>query len=249
MPGESFLSRQLMEFVVRRALVHVDSRIVGSAPSQILTSSRAPDALADLLEALRGTSSAARGVEMRPVLQLTAEDTDLPGAPVTPADRYELVRKERDELFIQNEILKSRVAEERRTAARAQQQYDQLKPSVDKMIDDLRDRGRANQTLQGALIAHHTGRVCMHESYNGVVEGVHADKIVVVYETDDDLLEQVYDRSQFIDGKLPSVGDAVQVFVHLALRSPGERDATVEEEATEAPRKRRNVITDSWHEF
>ncbi len=204
--------------------------------------------LADLTNQ-RGVRVTWKLAETHPVLELTSEDAELRRGAVTADERAESLRKERDELVIQNEILKSRVAEERRTTARAQQQYDQLKATMDNMVDDLRDRGKANETLQGALIAYHAGRVCMHESYWGVVEQVHGDKVVVVYETEDDPLEQVYKRSQFIEDRLPKVGDRVEVFVHVTIRAPRERDAAIGEEATEAPRKRRNIITDSWHEF
>jgi hypothetical protein len=147
----------------------------------------------------------------------SAEDTV-----VSPGHRgreeLDRVREERDRLFIECEKLKSRVADERRTSARAQREYDQLKATLDKMLDQLNERARANDTLQAIVVERDAGRVCMQESYRGAVKHVHGDKVVVVFETEDDPLEQMYDASQFIDQKLPQVGDHIEVFVHAAKR-------------------------------
>lgn len=165
----------------------------------------------------------------------------------------ERVKEERDRLFIENEVLKSRVSEERRNAARGQREYDQLKGTLDKMLDQLNERARANDTLQGIVLARDAGHLCMQESYRGAVKHVHGDKVVVVFETEDDPLEQIYDRSQFMDGKVPQPGDRVEVFVHAARRGAehARTDAATELlKDSEGPRKRRrNVITGPYHEF
>lgn len=56
----------------------------------------------------------------------------------------------------------------------------------------------------------------MFESYEGVVKHADDDQVVVVYEVEEDLVEQTYIAKQFIDGKLPEVGDRLAVFVYVA---------------------------------
>lgn len=70
------------------------------------------------------------------------------------------------------------------------------------------------------------GRLRMAERYDGVVEHVHKDTVVVVYGVGEDLVEQTYERNQFLDRHLPSKGDHLAVFIHVAqLPFPSKKES------------------------
>lgn len=95
---------------------------------------------------------------------------------------------------------------------------------------------RANQmrTIAEASVG---ARHCMFESYEGVVKHVDDDQVIVVYEVEEDLVEQTYVAKQFVDGKLPKPGDRLAVFVHVA-QLPDEQDETMGEKASDEQRRR-----------
>ncbi len=86
-------------------------------------------------------------------------------------------------------------------------------------------------------------RVLMNESYEGQVVSVDGDEVVVVYEISDDLVEQTYQRDQFIGGLLPEVGQRLATVVTVAVLEPKSPEDTDPEEglgddATDNPRDR-----------
>ena len=140
-----------------------------------------------------------------------------------PETEVEELRRQVQILEPRAENLESRVKQERVTAARETQRYDQLlvqfgelQARCDTLIDRLNERARANDALQAALIAREGGRLRMFETYQGAVKHVHGDSVVVVFEVDDDLVERTYQRGQFIDGRVPAEDENVAVYVHLA---------------------------------
>lgn len=164
------------------------------------------------------------------------------------------IERENQELKLQIELLKSRVQEQRRTAARETQRYDQLsahhgelQSTVDELTSQLHSEADANKSLLRVLIAHHAKQVCLSEVYEGVVKGGDARRVVVVYEVGDDLVEQIYSIEQFLEGNVPSVGDRLVVCVHVAqLCASPEEDAEAEDARDttyEQPRPRKNVVT------
>jgi len=150
------------------------------------------------------------------------------------------------QLQLENGRLQSRVAEERRVAARETRQHDQLKAQFDQVLNHLRERDHANEALQAAMIARNDARLRMFEAYEGEVVHVHDDRVVAVFEVGDDLVEQTYLRDQFLDKQLPRKGDRLAVYVHVAQLPPeplprsGE-DANADE-SNEQPRRRKHVI-------
>lgn len=62
--------------------------------------------------------------------------------------------------------------------------------------------------------------VRMAESYEGIVEDVDGDRVVVVYDVRGAIVEQTYERGQFIDGHLPDVGTRLAVFVNVVEIQP-----------------------------
>ncbi len=86
------------------------------------------------------------------------------------------------------------------------------------------------------------GHLLIFESYEGVVEHVHSDRVTVVFETDDDVVEHDYDRSQFVDGQFPNVGDRITVYIHVitgSLEKP--TDPTLLEELGDPDYERKRI--------
>ncbi len=80
-------------------------------------------------------------------------------------------------------------------------------------------------------------RLRMFESYEGVVKYADDDQVIVVYEVDGELVEQNYVPKQFMAGKLPKVGDALAVFVHIA-QLPDRQDETEGKRTSDERRSR-----------
>jgi hypothetical protein len=74
---------------------------------------------------------------------------------------------------------------------------------------------KTDDRLQSALTAQVEGRLRMCESYQGEVVDVHEDSVVVVYGVNGDIIEQTYERSQFLEGHLPEVGAVLAASVML----------------------------------
>jgi hypothetical protein len=84
--------------------------------------------------------------------------------------------------------------------------------------------------LQPVLAARAEGRLRMWESYRGAVVDVHGDTVLVQYDVNGSVIEQTYERSQFLAGRLPSVGDELEVHVIVADARPLAADPDPEEE-------------------
>lgn len=66
-----------------------------------------------------------------------------------------------------------------------------------------------------ARIAKMAVRVRIAESFSGVVAHVGEDEVVVVFDVNNDLVEHVYHRRQFIDKLLPKEGQCLTVSVRV----------------------------------
>ncbi len=166
--------------------------------------------------------------------------------PVSGEDQAEILKRERDALFVQVQFLESRVAAERQRAEEARVELARVRTGRDKLLETHGIAVEGSRELQRVLIAKDADALRMIESFHGLVEHVHEDQVVVVYETEDDLIEHVYEREQFADGCLPEKGERVIVSVFLASlnRASAEKvdlpDAEPSEEAIF--KKRKNVI-------
>ena len=85
----------------------------------------------------------------------------------------------------------------------------------------------------------------MVESYEGVVEHMHGDKVIVVYEIDGGIVEQTYEKSQFMDGVLPEIGTRLAVFVNVAevQSKPVEPSAEETERSDEKASDQRKALS------
>lgn len=202
-----------------------------------------------------GTVRLVRTIGLDKVMDLTRQAatwthrgavTETAAVPVLAKDQAEILKQERDTLFLQVQLLESRVAEERRRAEEAIREKDRIRSQLDKLLEAHGSTVEGNKELQRVLIAKDADSLKMIESFDGLVEHVHEDQVVVVYETEGDPIEHVYERDQFLDGHLPKVGERVIVSVFLASRSPQSRkaDGPSRSESSEerAPRRRKNVI-------
>jgi septal ring factor EnvC (AmiA/AmiB activator) len=162
--------------------------------------------------------------------------------------QLEQMRAQLAQIQVENERLRSRVAEEQRRAARQTQQHDQLKATLDRMLEHLAERSRAADAAVAALVEKEAGRVCLYESFSGEVRDVTNEEILVAYETDDDVIEQCYRTSQFIGGLVPKKGDRIEAFVFVS-QSAASRLAPGAEAEKRRSRPSRRVITDLHHEF
>lgn len=155
---------------------------------------------------------------------------------------------ETEDLRLQNERLKSLVAQERRAAAREAQKSDQLlaelqrlRGSFDSLLNALTERMRANDALQEALIADKEGRLRMFETHEGVVVDVASEGVVVTYCVQGEYLDQAYQKDQFIDGRLPRKGDRLGAYVLIA-ELPKAQEQTPPPSTNEQHRHRDNAI-------
>ncbi len=156
------------------------------------------------------------GVGTTPSRHLPGQSSDLEGELIQ-------LRQQVGKLQQQNELQKSQIADARRTAARETQRYDQIacqlaeerQRSAD-LLDRINERSKNNDLLQSVLIAKNAGRLRMTETNRGVVAHAGTDEVTVVYDINDDIVEHVYQRSQFQDGRLPKEGDRLEVTVHVS---------------------------------
>ena len=122
----------------------------------------------------------------------------------------------RQDLWIENERLKTQLIEQRRAALLASKANGDLRTQYDRLVDVVCDATAANRALQSALIANHEARLCLHETHTGVVSAVIGDQIEVTYETAEGPLKQIYHRDQFMGQKVPQEGESVEAHVMLA---------------------------------
>jgi hypothetical protein len=139
----------------------------------------------------------------------------------------------------------SRLIEERRAASTANRMNDQLQMRLDRQIDIINERARANDAALAALAAKDQGRLLAFEVLHGEVIDISGAEVVVRFDTGDDVVEQTYDLNQFTLGRAPVVGDQLAAYVHITVAPPSPMGPVSESkgETHESPRPRRNVIT------
>lgn len=117
------------------------------------------------------------------------------------------------ESTLEVERLKSQVIAARQAELSARREAERRENQTDKLLECVSEQAKAIRALQAALIARDAGALCMHETHRGVVTDVEGDEVAVTYETEEGSVEQVYQRSQFVQGQLPEVGDAIEAHV------------------------------------
>lgn len=62
--------------------------------------------------------------------------------------------------------------------------------------------------------------ILIHESHEGRVEHVADNSVVVVYNVNGNVVEQTYERKQFLNGKLPKIGTCIRTSVVVVEYDP-----------------------------
>jgi carbon storage regulator len=112
------------------------------------------------------------------------------------------------------------------TVERLTRERDQLSDKYHRVLDDLINAKRELLGLRDALADSDKTNIRMVEYYEGVVRHCDVNEVVVAYEVENDVIEQTYQRDQFIDGNLPELSDHLSVLVRVASLRPDRQIET-----------------------
>jgi carbon storage regulator len=115
------------------------------------------------------------------------------------------------------------------TVERLSRERDQLSEKYHRVLDDLINAKRELLGLRDALADSDKANLRMVEYYEGVVRHRDANEVVVAYEVANDIVEQTYQRDQFIDGNMPELSEQLAVLVRVADVRPKRQSETVSE--------------------
>lgn len=120
-----------------------------------------------------------------------------------------------------------------------------LEARVNELARLLDEGAKTIDQLQSAVTARVDTRLRMCQSYEGDVVDVYGDRVVVVYDVDGNVVEQTYERSQFVDGRLPEVDTDLVVHVIVSDAEPRADGTASEEDAQrdEVPGSRREPLS------
>ena len=79
----------------------------------------------------------------------------------------------------------------------------------------------------------------MRISYRGAVVSSYGNEAVLVFETEDDIVERTYRQDQFLDGKLPAEG--TRVIARFVLTEDEEIEDSREDEFIDLRSHRKNI--------
>lgn len=160
----------------------------------------------------------------------------VPGEQETKRTLRELTGEtERRALAREVERLKSLLIAEKRGNRSQADRLKAMESRLDGALQCISELTTVNRTLHAAVLAGARGALCLHETHRGVVTDVEGDEVVVVYETNDGPLEQVYTRQQFREDKVPDQGDNVTAYVILTRTPKDVEQRFAEMESQEKP--------------
>lgn len=148
-------------------------------------------------------------------------------------DAYESLRG-------QYEANKTQLVEEQKTTAMYVRQRDDI-------LDRYNEESRKCRQMESLLQDKNSGQLLMFECYSGIVEASSEDSATIVFETDDDVVEHLYEREQFTDGKIPEEGQRVSVCFYLSELQEVEvaelpKDWDTEDDFIDFRSRRKNVV-------
>jgi hypothetical protein len=213
-------------------------------PSDFELTAVEPDQGAEAMHIGQAGSTAAEVASEHDIL---LDDLSLPAEPVKPVTGSSLIidlKRESEALSRENARLRARVAELALSQKQSRVRRRRLRERLHEFEVRLDERAKANDRMQSALIARIEGRLRMCESYQGEVVDVDGDRVVVVYDVKGDVIEQVYERSQFLEGRLPEVGTVLTAYVMAAEVAPqvGEPVPVEDERDDNVPSYRRKPL-------
>ncbi len=165
------------------------------------------------------------------------------------------LRRERDGLRVENELLSTRIAQERMAAFEARMDAEQWKSLTEdarvsaleaktqsnKVLDAHKSSVEANRDMQRVILAGSDGRLQMSALFHGVVDHSGEDSAIVIYESDDGPIEHVYTKNQFLGGRLPAEGERVTIGFFMASEQIQQQESEVDI-ALNMKARRPNVI-------
>ncbi|MCX7049894.1 MAG: hypothetical protein NTX50_30980 [Candidatus Sumerlaeota bacterium] len=131
---------------------------------------------------------------------------------------------EKEKLRIENETLKTQLIGERRGNTSLRREKERLQETHDDLLKLNLTQADIIRTQEKAIEAKANGRVKLHATYPGEVKEIVGEEILVVYETSNGPIEQIYCRSQFTDGVLPEPGQSVETHVILSVGPMKKKD-------------------------
>jgi hypothetical protein len=119
------------------------------------------------------------------------------------------------------QIIEARIAanHEKRRSQQLAEEVEANRRTIDVMLDRLNER-KKDDLLQNQILAHDSKQLRMTETYYGIVEHAHEDEVTVVYKKDDDIVEHLYVRNQFEEGRWPKIGDRLMLTVRVVDVDP-----------------------------
>lgn len=146
-----------------------------------------------------------------------------------PEAEIHMLRRQNGELMLERERLKTHLIYAARELSeklenkdtqleRARREIHRLRKQVDRQLARTRELLHQNMSLQQGLLRRAEGRLCMHETNEGIVTRVLDDELVVQYDTAEGPLEQLYSSEQFVAGKAPKEGERIEVHVFAWAR-------------------------------
>jgi hypothetical protein len=100
-----------------------------------------------------------------------------------------------------------------------------------------------NNVKGRAVVDFEDPKLRMHETYEGQVEHVGENTVVVVYNVNGELVEHTYEKKQFQNGKLPTLGTCLKTFVYVVEQEPKPPTDTESESATGDEPSHREPLT------
>jgi hypothetical protein len=119
-----------------------------------------------------------------------------------------------------NEHLESQLIRAQRELLKHKQRNETLEAQTEGQLEWISSQSRTIQALTQALLGTQQHSVRIRDVRSGRVVRVGEDYAEVAYSTPEGRVEHVYDREQFVDGKLPDEGDFVEAHAFVAFK-PG----------------------------
>jgi hypothetical protein len=126
--------------------------------------------------------------------------------------------------LLESERRKSLRMAENRTLLASRTGQEDLASENAALRDAVFDLAKANKALQSAIGVHVAGRLCLLEFHRGVVTEIIGEQVEVTYDTPEGPLKQIYNCSQFMNGKIPNEGDRIEASVTVAVIERGQAE-------------------------
>ena len=136
--------------------------------------------------------------------------------PNQPADRVFVQGKSAHPLAVASQLAQLTHSELVTEVGSLRTQLNDLRRRYEENMDALIDAHRElEHSARSVATDDQSSNVRMMERYFGVVRHVDEETVVVTYEVDDDIVEQIYRCDQFLEGRVPKLNDQLSVEVRV----------------------------------